>query len=448
MIPEPYVLFVDDEEELRFAAEQTLQLAEIDVRCFAYGEEALSHIARDRNVVLVSDLRMPQMDGQTLMTRALEIDPTLPVILVTGHGDVELAVRSMRDGAYDFLEKPYDPNRLVDTVRRALEKRRLTLENRALRRDVGRRDAIEARLTGRSAVMIALRQQLRAVAQTDVDVLILGDTGTGKEVAARALHKASARAAGPFVHVNCAALPAQLIESELFGHEAGAFVGAVRPRYGKFEHGRGGTVFLDEIDSLPLELQPKLLNAIQNRVVTRLGSNELIPLETRFVAASKTDLAQAAAQGTFRADLYYRLNVATLEMPPLEARREDIALLFQELVNETAARYHKSPPRIPGAVLAALSTREWPGHVRELRNVAERFALGLEDVARLPAQMSGLADQLAAHERAILVATLTAHRGDVTACYTALGLSRRSFYDKLQKYGLDRQEFSFGPLSD
>lgn len=297
------VLFVDDEEHLRLAAAQTLDLADLPVTCHADGEAALSETSRNFPGILVTDIRMPGIDGLELMRRALEIDPEFPVILVTGHGDVELAVQSMRDGAYDFLEKPYDPGRMVETVRRALDKRRLTIENRKLRRKVGARDAIESRLTGRTPAMVSIREQIRAVAVTDADVLITGATGTGKEVAARALHRASARAEKPFVHINCAALPADLIESELFGHEAGAFPGAARPRYGKFEHARGGTIFLDEIDSLDPKLQAKLLVAVQDRVVTRLGSNDPVNLDVRFIAASKRDLEQAAADGLFRSDL-------------------------------------------------------------------------------------------------------------------------------------------------
>jgi two-component system, NtrC family, C4-dicarboxylate transport response regulator DctD len=240
---------------LRHAATQALMLADLAALPCDTGPEALSHLDRDFPGILVTDIRMPGMDGLTLMAEALKIDPELPVILVTGHGDVDLAVASMKGGAYDFLEKPYAPARLVEAVGRALEKRRLTLENRRLRAGgtgIAPDDPVAARLLGRSAPMVRLRAQLRALAATQADVLIEGETGTGKEVAARALHAASPRADRPFIAVNCAALPAELIESELFGHEAGAFPGATRARYGRFEHARGGTLFLDEIDSLPL----------------------------------------------------------------------------------------------------------------------------------------------------------------------------------------------------
>ncbi|RFU11707.1 sigma-54-dependent Fis family transcriptional regulator [Rhodobacteraceae bacterium W635] len=447
MTPEP-ILFVDDEEALRLAAEQTLQLEDLDVTSFAEAGAALAHVARDFPGILVTDIRMPGMDGLELMAKALEIDPEFPVILVTGHGDVDLAVQSMRDGAYDFLEKPYAPARLVSTVRRALDKRRLTLENRALRREVGRRDTIEARLTGRSSVMTRLREQVRAIAATEADVLIEGATGTGKEVAARALHRASARSGKPFVHINCAALPADLIESELFGHEAGAFPGATRARYGKFEHARGGTVFLDEIDAMGQPVQAKLLTAIQNRTVTRLGSNEAVDLDVRFIAASKRDLEAAAARGDFRADLLYRLNVVTLRMPTLAARREDVPRLFTHLVAEAAARYKRPVPDIPGAILTAVTARDWPGNVRELRNAADRFALGLDLDIGSPTsdapEGDTLADRMAAHEKSLIVASLAAHGGSLRETYESLGLSRKALYEKMQKHGLSREDFSPG----
>ena len=443
MIETGPVLVVDDEEDLRRAAAQTLELADIDVRLFAEAESALAQVSRNFAGVLVTDIRMHPMDGLTLMEKCLEIDPAFPVVLVTGHGDVDLAVQSMRDGAYDFIEKPYEPARLVETVRRALDKRRLTLENRMLRSQVGGRDTIEARLAGRSPLMVTLRERIRAVAATDADVLITGATGTGKEVAARALHRASPRGDGPFVAINCAALPAALVESELFGHEAGAYPGATRARYGKFEHGRGGTVFLDEIDSLSLEVQAKLLRAIETREITRLGSNDPIPLDVRFVAASKRDLESAAADGAFRPDLLYRLNVVTVRMPPLADRREDVPRLFTYLVGEAAARYNRTPPEVPGHVLAQVSARDWPGNVRELRNAADRFVLGLDlDLGTAdPAGEATLADRVAAFEKSLIAAAIAAHEGRITDTHAALGLSRRALYEKMQKYGLSRADF-------
>lgn len=440
------VLFVDDEEALRIAAQQTLSLADIAVECLPDGEAALARLSRNFSGILVSDIRMQGMDGLTLMRRCLDIDAEFPIILITGHGDVELAVQTMRDGAYDFLEKPFAPSRLVESVRRALDKRRLTLENRALRSQVGRRDAVEARLAGRSDVMVAVRYQIRAVADTEADVLITGATGTGKEVAARALHRASARADAPFVSINCAALPSELIESELFGHEAGAFPGATRSRYGRFEHAQGGTVLLDEIDSLPAPLQAKLLHVIQNRSLTRLGSNDPILLDVRFIAASKKDLEAEAASGAFRSDLLYRLNVVTIRMPGLDARREDIPRLFVQLVQEASARYKRQAPEVPGAVLGSLAARSWPGNVRELRNAADRFALGLDlgfamDEEPSAPSAGSLAQAMAGHEKSLVAAAIAAHQGNLKATYEALGISRKSLYEKMQKHGLSKRDF-------
>lgn len=441
------VLFVDDEEHLRFAAEQSLQLAGLSAICCEDAETALGHLDRDFPGVLVTDIRMPGMDGLTLMRRALEIDPAFPVILVTGHGDVELAVNSMRDGAYDFLEKPYPPSRLTDTVRRALDKRRLTIENRFLRQQVNASDAIEAQMHGRGTVMSALRQQVREIAANEVDVLILGETGVGKEVAARALHQTSDRGEMPFIHINCAALPHDMIESELFGHEAGAFSGAVRARIGRFEAARGGTVLLDEIDCLSHAMQAKLLHAIQNRVITRLGSNELLQLDVRYIATSKLDLETEAEQGRFRPDLLYRLNVVTLRIPSLSERREDVPTLFLQLVAEAAARYNREVPEISGTVLSSVAARKWTGNVRELRNAADRYLLGFDlalgpnDGGHAAPEKPGLAEQLANHEKALISANLTAHGGRLKDTYEDLKVSRKALYEKMQKYGLSREAF-------
>lgn len=435
------VLFVDDEEELRHATGQTLMLADLPAKVLDRAELALAQISRGFDGVLVTDIRMPGNDGLWLMRKALEIDPEFPVILVTGHGDVNLAVQSMREGAYDFIEKPFAPSRLVTTIQRALEKRRLTIENRALKREVGGRDKLEARLIGRSDAMVALRKQVRTIATTDADVLITGDTGVGKDVTAHALHDLSPRAPHPFVHINCAALPVDLVESELFGHEAGAFPGAMRARFGKFEFARQGTVFLDEIDSLPVAVQAKLLHAIQERQITRLGANDPVTLDIRIVAAAKTDLEAAVAQGSFRADLLYRLNVVTLNVPPLSERRDDIPSLFLNLAAQAAARYSKQTPDVPADILAQMATRDWPGNVRELRNAADRFVLGLDPAVMDSAQSeSTLAGQLAAYEKSLISATLTAQSGSLKQTYKALGLSRKALYEKMQRHGITKTD--------
>ncbi|MFT7106117.1 MAG: two-component system C4-dicarboxylate transport response regulator DctD [Yoonia sp.] len=433
------VLFVDDEKELRNATGQTLMLADIPAMILDRAEPALAQISRGFDGVLVTDIRMPDNDGLWLMRKVLEIDPEFPVILVTGHGDVNLAVQSMREGAYDFLEKPFAPSRLVSIIQRALEKRRLTIENRALKREVGGRDKLEARLIGRSDAMVGLRKSVKAIAATDADVLITGATGVGKDLTARALHDLSARAPHPFVHINCAALPTDLVETELFGHEAGAFPGAIRSRFGKFEFARQGTLFLDEIDSLAVPIQAKLLHAIQARQITRLGANDPVALDIRVIAAAKTDLDAAVAAGSFRADLLYRLNVVTVCVPPLSARQDDIASLFLNLASQAAARYSKPMPDVPPAMLSQMATQDWPGNVRELRNAADRFVLGLDPAAiRSGAEDQSLSARMAAHEKSLITAALTAHGGSLKQTYEALGLSRKALYEKMQKHVLSK----------
>jgi two-component system C4-dicarboxylate transport response regulator DctD len=359
----------------------------------------------------------------------------------------------MRAGAYDFIEKPFDTSHLASVVARALEKRRLVLENRALRQELETGSGLEARLVGRSPAMERLRGQVRALADTDADVLLVGETGSGKEVVARALHDCGARAEGPFVAINCGAVPADIIESELFGHVAGAFTGAQKPRTGKLEFADGGTVLLDEIESMPPDLQVKLLRAIETRSIERLGSNATVPLDLRFVAASKADLAAACKAGRFREDLYYRLNVVSLTVPSLRERREDVPLLFNHLAREARTRYRREIPELDGDLLTALMAHDWPGNVRELRNAADRFVLGMGDVVPGGAAVGGtdsagqgplsgpLAERLDAVEKSILEAELRRQGGSLKATYEALGLSRKTLYDKLQRHGLKREDF-------
>lgn len=435
----PRVLLVDDDDRMRNSTAQALELAGFAVEPLASGEEALALAGPGFAGAVVSDIRMPGMDGMTLLSRLHEIDAELPVILVTGHAEVPLAVEAIRGGAYDFIEKPFVVQELATVIRRAVDHRGLVLANRRLRAVAGKRDDLEARLPGRTPVMVDLRHRLRAIGASDADALIIGPTGAGKEVVARALHDMSPRAGHPFIAINCAALPQALIESELFGHEAGAFPGALRPRYGKFEHARGGVVLLDEIGSMPLDLQAKLLRVLQERVITRLGSNDPVALDVRFIATSKTDLADLVRHGAFREDLYWRLNVAVLHVPPLSARREDIPLLFLQLVRESAAR-HSVPERdVPPAFLSGLAARDWPGNVRELRNLAERVVLGLEGTETPQADGARLAERVAAFERSLIAGAIAAHGGRLRAVYETLGISRKTLYEKMQKYGLDRR---------
>jgi two-component system, NtrC family, C4-dicarboxylate transport response regulator DctD len=444
-----HVLLIDDDLSMRQSMEQALELAGFSVSTFAAAEEALADAGPGFNGVVVSDIRMPGMDGMTLLQRLRDIDPELPVILITGHAEVQLAVEAMRRGAYDFIAKPFAMQGLAAVLRRAMDHRALVIDNRRLRAAAGQQDDMEARLPGRSAVMVDLRRRIRTIGASETDVLITGPTGAGKEVVARALHDLSPRAGRPFIAINCAALPATLIESELFGHEAGAFPGALRARYGRFEHARGGTVLLDDIDTMPLDLQAKLLRVLQERVITRLGSNDQVTLDVRFIATSRLGLEAEVAKQRFREDLYWRLAVTTLRLPPLAARREDIPLLYMQLLREAAARHGAEDRAATPEVLAELTARDWPGNVRELRNVADRHVLGLdwmEGAAGAP--LPRLADRVAGFERSVIGAAIAAHGGRLRGVYEALGISRKTLYEKMQKHGLDRRLIRDGETAD
>ncbi len=442
--PQTQVVLVDDDPHLRKALSQTLDLAGIKAVGLADARGLAAMLPPDWPGVVVSDIRMPGIDGLELQQRLHALDSELPVLLITGHGDIQLAVQAMRAGAYDFLEKPFPSEALLDSVRRALALRKLVLDNRSLRLALADRQQLSGRLLGQSPAMQRLREQIGALAGTQADVLILGETGAGKEVVARALHDLSNRRSGPFVAINAGALAESVVESELFGHEAGAFTGAQKRRIGKFEFANGGTLFLDEIESMSLDVQVKLLRMLQERVVERLGGNQSIPLDIRVIAATKEDLRQAADQGRFRADLYYRLNVAPLRIPPLRERSEDVLLLFRYFA-EAGANRHGLPLREPRPEQRAqLLRHSWPGNVRELQNTAERFALGLElgldealPVAQIPAPVgSSLNDQVDAYERALIAAELSRPHPSLRSVAEALGLPRKTLHDKLRKHGL------------
>ncbi len=444
------VILVDDEMHIRVAATQALELAGFEVRAFEGAAQALEVLDADWPGAIVSDIRMPGIDGMRFLQQTRAIDPGLPMILITGHGDVSLAVEAMRAGAYDFIEKPFAVEDLVDTVSRALEKRALTIENRCLREELAVQSKPGPRIIGNTAAMHRLRLTIAQIADTGADVLVHGETGTGKELVARALHENSLRREHNFVAVNCGAVPDNLIESELFGHEAGAFTDARSRRIGKFEHANQGTLFLDEIESMPMNVQVHLLRVLQERAIERLGSNELIPLDLRVVAATKVDLRDAASRGLFREDLYYRLSVVTIDIPPLRERREDISLLFQHFVLVAGARYQREPPPPAPAQLHRLMQADWPGNVRELRNAAERYVLLGEscdfDIDRLlggeaerPAMT--LPQQVECFERSLIEQHLKASNGSIKSTMLALGLPRKTLYDKMKKYGLVRDDY-------
>jgi len=436
------VIVVDDEASIRSAVEQWLSLSGFSVQLFARAEECLAHLPQHFPGVIISDVRMPGMDGLQLLERLQANDPDLPVILLTGHGDVPMAVEAMRSGAYDFLEKPFTPQHLLGSLRRALEKRQLVLENRRLHEQADLKSRLEGTLLGMSQGLQQLRRQVLELASLPVNVLIRGETGSGKERVARCLHDFGPRAGKPFVALNCAAIPESLFEAELFGHESGAFTGAQGKRIGKLEYANGGTVFLDEIESMPLAQQAKLLRVIQEQKLERLGANQSISVDLRVIAATKPDLLEEARAGRFREDLAYRLNVAELRLAPLRERREDIPLLFEHFARAAGEKLGRAAPLLSGVQLAQLLSHDWPGNVRELANAAERHALGLSspNIEATPAGQS-LGEQMEAFEAQCLRAALRQHGGEIKSVMEALQLPRRTLNEKMQRHGLVREDF-------
>lgn len=445
---------VDDDAEMREATGLWLELSGYQVRSFADAGSALEQLTRDFHGVVVSDVRMPRMDGMEFLACLNEIDSDIPVVLVSAHGDVQMAVDAMRRGAYDFIEKPFEPERLLDVVQRASEKRRLVRENRELRKKLAGSVGIEQRLLGTSPVIRQLREQLLDVADTDAPVLIRGETGTGKEVAARCLHEFGSRAGGKYVAVNCGAVPENMFESELFGHERGAFTGADRRRIGRFEFAQGGMLFLDEIGSMPLAMQVKVLRVLQEREVIRIGSNEPLELDLRLVCATNKDLLAECNAGRFRNDLYYRINVVELVMPPLRERDDDVVLLFDYFARQAAATYNRPEAVLNSADIGLLLNHPWPGNVRELKNIAERYVLSsLAPEQRLAHALQqpgaeqekgdvSLPELLHHYEKMLLEQALKRHRGEVQAVMDSLGLPRRTLSEKLSKHRLNRKDYT------
>ena len=434
------VLIVEDDPHVLLGCQQALALEDIPSEGVGSAEEALARIGDDFAGIVVSDIRLPGMDGLELLDLLKARDPSLPVILITGHGDISMAVGAMRAGAYDFMEKPFSPERLVDVVRRALEHRGLAREVSSLRRQLAGRSALETRIIGRSPAMENLRELIANIGDTSANVLIEGETGTGKELVARCLHDFSRRQSKAFVALNCGGLPESLFDSEIFGHEANAFTGAGKRRIGKIEHADKGTLFLDEIESMPLSMQIKLLRVLQERSLERLGSNQSIEVDCRVIAATKSDLQALSQQQRFRSDLYYRLNVVTLELPPLRERREDIPMLFEHFLQLSALRFDRELPALDAHTLAQLMSHDWPGNVRELRNVAERHALGLPVFKKSTSEALqaplGFTEAVEAFERNLLSEALQRSGGNQSQASQELGLAKTTLFDKVKKYGL------------
>ncbi|HUS33403.1 MAG TPA: sigma-54 dependent transcriptional regulator [Kofleriaceae bacterium] len=370
-ITDPPILLVEDKDSLRAMLRLTLENQGHVVIEARDQPEAIEALRSGRPGLVLSDLKLNDGDGFGVLRAAKELDPDMPVIVMTAYGSIQDAVSAMKEGALDFLAKPVDPDHLLLLVERALSQRRLAAENILLKEELALRRGAPL-IVGEDPKLKQVTIAMHRAAASDATVLIEGESGTGKELFARAVHALSPRADGPFVAINCAAIPETLLETELFGHEKGAFTGATRSRAGAFESAAGGTVFLDELGELPLELQPKLLRALEERTVKRVGGDERIPLDVRVIAASNRNLRQMVNRGTFRADLYYRLNIVRLEVPPLRERRDDIALLATNFWEQLSGSHGAEPP--PGLV-EHLSQQDWPGNVRELRNSVERAFL-------------------------------------------------------------------------
>ena len=450
------VFIIDDEKTMRDATRQWLELADFAVQDFSSGAAAFGELDRDFPGVLISDIQMPGMTGIEFQKKVRALDPDIPVILITGHGDIALAVQAMRDGAYDFIEKPFEPDHLLDIVHRAREKRTLVLDNRTLRRDLAISEGLDGRLVGRSPGIKRLKREIFDYAPTNASILISGQTGVGKEVVARCLHDLGPNPNGPFIAINCAAVPAQIAESEFFGHTRGAFTGADGPREGKLQAANGGTLFLDELTSTPMEVQGKLLRALEESQVTPLGSNEEIPLSFRLVAAIQEPPESAIQSGLLRKDLFFRIATISLEIPPLNDRREDIPLLFSLFADTAGDVYERPVPSLDAGGRMALMAHDWSGNVRELKNIAERFVLSSLPVEQRLKHLliskndtpetdaPGLVEQVRSHERQLLENALAHHRGNIAAVMDELQIPRRTLNEKMNKHGLTRYSGSSG----
>ena len=443
------VIFVDDDPHIRQAIAQTLTLEDLSIACFEDARSGLESISQDYEGVVLCDYNMPGMDGLEMLDRIRAKDDTIPVIILTGQGDISTAVTAMQQGAYDFIEKPFDHDELLELLRHALEKRHLALENRRLKAQLKHLARPGPRILGDSAGMQKVMATIDPVLDISANILLHGETGSGKDALARYIHENSPRSTHNFVAINCGAVPENLIESELFGHEAGAFTGADKRRIGKIEYAHKGTLFLDELESMPMALQVKLLRVLEEQRVERLGSNQVQDVDVRIIAATKADLKQLSDEGEFRADLYYRLNVVKLDIPPLRERKDDIPVLFHHFVLIAAARYDRESIPLDASQAARLMQHSWPGNVRELRNLAERYVLlgpvALdENDSSVTANVSGrqtLSEMMDDFERSAVVSALNTCHGSIKDTMVQLGIARKTLYDKMKKYGLDKAQF-------
>jgi two-component system nitrogen regulation response regulator NtrX len=447
------VLVVDDERGVREALRQVLEYEGYEVQVTEGGADALKVLPEFHPHLVLLDVKMSGMDGLQTLAQIREIDGGLPVVMISGHGTIETAVEATQLGAYDFLEKPLDTDRILLTIRNAVKTVDLTSENERLREEVGGRYEI----VGSSRAIKEVLQVIEKVAPTPARVLITGENGSGKELVARAIHRLSPRADKPFVEVNCAAIPSELIESELFGHMKGSFTGAFADRAGKFEQADGGTLFLDEVGDMSLAAQAKVLRALEEGVVTRIGASKAIEVDVRVIAATNKSLEEEIGGGRFREDLYYRINVVPAEVPPLRVRRDDIPALVERFGVDLSVNFGVKPKKFDNSALEALSARDWPGNVRELRNAVERLlilttgdSVSAVDIGRLGGmiQETGLGDLMSCEtfedfkqeaERAFLRGKLGENGWNVSETARKLSMPRSNLYKKIEKYGLERQ---------
>jgi DNA-binding NtrC family response regulator len=449
----PTVLIADDERNIRSSLSDTFQLEGYEVVTAENGEEAVQRVERGGIDLVLLDLQMPRMGGLEALRRLRELDDDTPAIFLTAHGTIERAVEAVRLGAFDFIEKPPHTEKILLSAKNALRQAELEEENRELRgQSESRYDMI-----GSTPVMQQLFEQIRRTAPTQARVLILGDNGTGKELVARALHRNSARAAGPFVRVNCAAIPRELFESELFGHERGAFTGATARRKGKFVRASGGTLFLDEVGEIPLELQPKILRALESGEIEPVGGDHEIRVDVRVLAATNRDLDRAVDAGQFRQDLYYRLQVVTIRAPALREHKPDIPALAERFLTLACEENNLPRRRFTDRAVARLLRHDYPGNVRELRNLVERLVILAPDreidsddveaclpqprplnAAESPALRGTLRETLEDIERALVRDALESHQWRMTEVAQTLGLERSHLYKKMRALGIEK----------
>ncbi len=367
----PKILIIDDEKSIRTTLREILEYEKFEVDEAKDGEEGFAHIKKNDYDVVLCDIKMPKMDGMEVLEKTVEAGKDTPIIMISAHGTIETAVEATKKGAYDFITKPPDLNRLLLTIRNALDKSNLVTETKTLKKRILKSFDI----VGESDAIQNVKQTIEKVAPTDARVMITGPNGSGKELVARWIHEKSARNGGPLIEVNCAAIPSELIESELFGHEKGSFTSAVKQRIGKFEQANGGTLFLDEIGDMSLSAQSKVLRALQENKITRVGGDKEISVNVRIIAATNKDLKQEIQNNNFREDLYHRISVILIHVPPLKDRKEDIPLLVNKFLDDIAAEYGSARTNITESALHELQQYEWTGNIRELRNVVERLVI-------------------------------------------------------------------------